>query len=198
VETSGNGAPSAFPVPLRYREIDFDACIAMVQSRFINKRHPMGPEIMSSICCDKTPSTALAVSTMTERVSRCPRNRWNRSARMRNHQMHAPRVGAGEDGALEAPRISATAMFGGYPQLECFSEREPDGAADGIEIARGKGDRSDARRILNGLAPVGYIEHLQRNSGPCARGSPCVAGKRPKSATASLTFSVPSFTNDRA
>jgi hypothetical protein len=92
VVTFGNGAPSASPVPLRYREIDFDACIAMVQSGFINKNHPMGPEIMSNICCAKTPSIVGAVSTTTATVSRCPRNRWNRSARMRTPPpIHEPR-----------------------------------------------------------------------------------------------------------
>lgn len=91
--TFGNGAPSAYPVPLRYREIDLDACIAMVQSGFINKRYPMGLEITSNICCDKTPSTAVAASTMTAKVSRCPRNRWNRSGPNEEPQTDEPRVG---------------------------------------------------------------------------------------------------------
>ena len=91
--TLGNGAPSASPVPLRYREIDFDACIVMAQSGFINKRHPMGLEIMSSICCDKTPSTAVAVSTMTATVSRCPRNRWNSPGPDEEPKIDEPRVG---------------------------------------------------------------------------------------------------------
>jgi len=51
----------------------------------------MGLEIMSNICCDKTPSIVGGVSTMTAMVSRCPRNRWNRSARMRNRQIDGPR-----------------------------------------------------------------------------------------------------------
>ena len=45
--------------------------------------------------------------------------------------------------------------------LEGFAEREPDGAADGVEIARSEGERSDPLRILDGLAAVEEIEDLE-------------------------------------
>ena len=48
--------------------------------------------------------------------------------------------------------------------LECFSNRQRHGSTNRIEIARRKGDRSDPSRILNGLAPVEHIQHLQRDS----------------------------------
>jgi hypothetical protein len=58
--------------------------------------------------------------------------------------------------------MESMALFSGL--LEGFAEREPDGAADGIEVARGEGDRSDTGRILNGLASVEEIEHLEDNA----------------------------------
>ena len=48
--------------------------------------------------------------------------------------------------------------------LEGFAEREPDGAADGVEIARGEGDWSDTCRVSNRLAAVEEIQDLERDA----------------------------------
>jgi hypothetical protein len=45
--------------------------------------------------------------------------------------------------------------------LEGFAEGEPDGAADGVEVAWGEGERRHARRVLNGLAAVKEIQELE-------------------------------------
>jgi hypothetical protein len=45
--------------------------------------------------------------------------------------------------------------------LEGFADGEPDGAADGVEVAWGESDRSDAPRILDRLAAVEVFHNLE-------------------------------------
>ena len=82
----------------------------------------------------------------------------------------APKTGAGKVMAFPAngpycplgrPRRQLVRSTGVAGLLERLAEREPDGSADGVEISRGEGERSDAGRILDRLAAVEEIEDLK-------------------------------------